>query len=298
MQPKTGGGDGARSSEDVLTEMSSKFLDDLPAPFDHEAVCAKYPVDYKESMNTVLAQELLRFNKLVIKVRSSLGDIGKAVKGLVAMSPELDDVANGILNSKIPTVWMKSSYPSLKPVASYVGDLAARLKFFNDWVDHGIPVCFWLSGFYFTQSFLTGQLQNFARKFTLPIDTLTWTFKILKRGGQEFGKPEVGCIVYGLFLDGARWDDQEGVIGESLPKVLFDTIPHIHIVPCESAKDPTDRKSVYMSPVYKTSERKGTLSTTGHSTNFVMPMLIPIAKQHNEKYWAKRGVACLTQLDE
>jgi dynein heavy chain len=298
MQPKSGGNSGGRSTDDILMETSAKFLTDLPGLFDTEEVNAKYPVEYKESMNTVLRQELLRFNKLLSKVRSTLVDVGKAVKGLVVMSTELDDLATGILQNSTPTIWKKVSYPSLKPMASYVIDLSARLKFLNDWVDDGIPLCFWISGFFFTQSFLTGQLQNFARKFTLPIDTLIWTFKVLKRAEKEFSKPPTGCIIHGLFLDGARWDDNEQVIAESFPKVLFDSIPHIHIVPCESAKDTTDRKSVYMAPVYKTSERKGTLSTTGHSTNFVMPMLIPIAKQHNEKYWAKRGVACLTQLDD
>merc|ERR1719375_476743 len=184
-------------------------------------------------------------------------------------------------------------------MSGYVADLAARLKFFQVWIDSGVPTAFWISGFYFTQSFLTGQLQNFARKFTLPIDTLLWTFKVLKRAENDFRKPpETGCFVHGIFMDGARWDDTDGVIAESLPKVLFDSMPHIHILPCESSKDPTDKKSMYTSPVYKTSERKGTLSTTGHSTNFVMSMLLPMSKQHNEKYWTKRGVACLTQLDD
>merc|ERR1712150_184356 len=118
------------------------------------------------------------------------------------------------------------------------------------------------------------------------------------RSEKHFEKPETGCYVYGLFMDGARWDDQDGVIAESLAKVLFDSLPYLHLNPCETHKDATDKRLIYVSPMYKTSERKGVLSTTGHSTNFVMPMMLPISKQHSEKYWTKRGVACLTQLDD
>lgn len=298
MQPKSGGSEGGQSSDSILMELSTKFLGDLPHVFDTEAVNAAYPIDYHESMNTTLRQELLRFNKLLAKIRATLADIGKAVKGLVVMSAELEEVANGILQNSTPPVWKKVSYPSLKPLASYVADLCARLKFLQDWVDQGVPITFWLSGFYFTQSFLTGQLQNYARKSSLAIDGLIWTFKVLKHSMKDFKKPPIGCFVYGLFMDGARWDDGDGVIAESYPKVLFDSIPHLHLVPCEAAKDPTDKKLSYASPLYKTSERKGTLSTTGHSTNFVMTVLLPISKQHTEKYWTKRGVACLTQLDD
>merc|ERR1712151_720819 len=114
---------------------------------------------------------------------------------------------------------MKVSYPSLKPLSAYVADLCARLSFFTKWEDNGHPTNFWVSGFYFTQSFLTGQLQNYARKFTLPIDTLIWNFKVMQRSQQHFQKPDVGCLVYGLFMDGARWDDGDSVIAESFPKV-------------------------------------------------------------------------------
>jgi len=298
LQPRTSSGEGGKAPDAIMLETSGKFLVDLPKPFDTEEVDARYPVDYNESMNTVLSQELLRFNRLLRKVRSTLTDVGKAVQGLVAMDAQLEEVANGILVNATPSGWKSVSYPSLKPLASYVADLCARLAFFQGWIDRGIPGDFWLSGFFFTQSFLTGQLQNYARKFKLPIDTLIWNFKVLPRGESASAPGGGGCVVHGMFVDGARWDDAEGCVAESLPKVLFSELPHVRMIPCEAAKDTTDPKAVYPSPIYKTSERKGVLSTTGHSTNFVTTILLPISKQHDEKYWTKRGVACLTQLDD
>ncbi|CAK0842105.1 unnamed protein product [Prorocentrum cordatum] len=178
MQPKGGGsGEGGKTADQILAESSAKYLGDLRAPFDTEYSQAMYPVDYNESMNTVLNQELLRFNKLLVRVRATLVDIGLAVQGLVVMGPELEEVATGILLNKQPDYWKKVSYPSLKPMSSYVADFCARLNFFTNWIESGVPVTFWLSGFYFTQSFLTGQLQNFARSQKLPIDTLVWTFQ-------------------------------------------------------------------------------------------------------------------------
>jgi dynein heavy chain len=58
LQQSSVGGAGGKSKEEVVLELSIEFATKLPAAFD------KYPVMYLESMNSVLHQEMIRFNRL------------------------------------------------------------------------------------------------------------------------------------------------------------------------------------------------------------------------------------------
>ena len=49
-------------------------------------------------------------------------------------------------------------------------------------------------------------------------------------------------------------------------------------------------------PVYKTSVRAGVLSTTGHSTNFVLPVELPTLAQ--PEFWTLQGTAMLLALND
>ena len=86
-----GGGGGAGHGRDaLLAEVAADIMARVPQPFDIEAVRFKYPVDYFESMNTVLCQELVRFNRLLEVVHESLAGLQKALRGLVLMSGDLE----------------------------------------------------------------------------------------------------------------------------------------------------------------------------------------------------------------
>ncbi len=103
-------------------------------------------------------------------------------------------------------------------------------------------------------------------------------------------------------MEGARWDKEIESINDSLPKQLYTDVPVIHLLPEKNRKDVT--KDVYRCPVYKILSRRGVLSTTGHSTNFVMWIEIPSkrtnvvnnAGQSDQEEWIRAGVACFSSL--
>jgi dynein heavy chain len=294
---KTGGGAsaGGGGKEALVAKITSDILTRLPANFDIEAVQRKFPVLYEQSMNTVLAQEMLRYNRLLSIIRASLQSLEKAIAGLSVMSADLENVFNAFAIGQVPDLWMSKSFPSLKPLASYVEDLLARLRLFSDWYDTGQPSIFWISGFFFTPSFTTAALQNFARVNKLAIDTVGFEMEMLDMDEKQYTvAPEIGIYVYGMYLEGCAWDKTEKILCESRPKVLFEPAPCIWLKPV-LAKDIVPGQT-YSCPVYRTAARKGVLATTGHSTNFLMMMRMPTTR--DEDHWTLRGVCMLCSLSD
>ena len=253
------------TADAALAALAADIEGKLPPPFDVDAIAVRYPVQYEESLNTVLQQECMRYNNLVAVVRRSLRDVQQALKGLVVMTSELEAQGQSMTQGKVPELWKAAAYPSTKPLGSWIVDLLARLAFLQRWIDKGKPPVFWLSGFFFTPSFLTSVRQNYARKHKLPIDLIAFDVRALSPAECEAAAaassgPEDGVYVSGLFLVGARWDSKMGTLADSRPRELHTELPIIHLLPRKAA-DIDPHAHVYRCPVYRTGERAGTLST-------------------------------------
>ncbi len=221
--------------------------------------------------------------------------MGVCVGVTQVMSGELESAYRAISVNAVPDLWRKASYPSLKPLGSYLEDLYRRLTMLQDWYEHGPPANFWLPGFFFVQSFLTAGLQNYARRQKIPIDMVGYDFEMLGTDPNAYTEaPAEGLYTYGLFLEGCGWDGAAGQLCESQPKVLFVPAPCMWLRP-----RPVDGFAVfnhYNCPVYRTAERRGVLATTGHSTNFVMFVKLPT--DQDPKHWILRGVALISSLSD
>ena len=92
-----------------------------------------HKVSKEESMNTVLLQEVTRYNNLLKRIKSSLIELGKAIEGETVMNLKLEAMGDAILNGAVPSLWKEVSYPSIKPLGGYFEDLEKRIEFLQEW---------------------------------------------------------------------------------------------------------------------------------------------------------------------
>ncbi|KAK2862756.1 hypothetical protein Q5P01_002289 [Channa striata] len=266
-------------------------------------VCAKIPplVDYESArsllqenpspLNVVLLQEIQRYNSLLDTILSSLVELEKGIKGLVVMSPNLEETFNCIYDARVPPLWEKA-YPSLKPLAAWTRDLCQRVDQFARWAETAQPpVLFWLSGFTFPNGFLTAVLQSSARQHNISVDTLSWEFIVSTVDDSNLiYPPKDGVFVRGFYLEGAGWDKKNSCLVEAEPMQMVCPIPTIHFKPVENRKKMA--KNTYLCPCYYFPVRSG----KGGRASFVIGVELKSGAVTPD-HWIKRGTALLMSLD-
>jgi dynein heavy chain len=274
--------------EDPMVKQCTDLLEQCPETFDL--------ADIRKSMEsrpdpdplkTVLSQELDRYNKLLSMIARTLSSILKASQGLVAVTPELEDVMSAVTTFKVARGWGKT-YPSTKPLGSWMLDLQRRVEMFESWGTVELPKQFWLPAFTYPTGFLTAVLQTTARANGLAIDALSWEFPVLQHGNIDDIKayPKEGIYASGLFVEGACWNFGGCYLEESRPMELLSPMPIIHFKPVEGKKKTP--KGTYGCPVYMYPVRTG----SRERPSYVVTVDLRIGK-FTADMWTKRGVALL-----
>ena len=88
-------------------------------------------------------------NLLIVKIKITLSDLVKAIQGTIVMSDLLESIFDSFILKKVPYIWEKVAYPSLKPLASWIPDLLNRIEFMKDWVAKNYMHSYWISSFFF-----------------------------------------------------------------------------------------------------------------------------------------------------
>eukprot|EP00392_Amoebophrya_sp_AT5.2_P006223 g6233.t1 len=296
MAPRSSSGAGGMSKEEVIDGLTENLLANTPQLFDMELLEERFPTLYEESTNTYVrgpAMEALKYNRLLAIMHKFLPTLRRALKGFVAMSEDLLSMSNSIYNNLTPDMFSAPpagsvGFLSLMPLSFWTKDLNKRIDFIQKWVDDKILICLWLSGLFFPQAYFTGSLQNFARKTRTAIDRCSFGFHVIDdKQVHEIVQPaESGVYTYGIYLEGGRWNSELHALDTSVPKQLYFTMWPVHMLPIIDRKRP---EGCYECPLYKTLARRGTLSTTGHSTNFVMN--VSLFSREPPEHWTVSGLA-------
>ena len=92
----------------MVTKLCTEIEKRIPSAYDVGKVQIDYPIIYNESMNTVLIQELMRFNKLGQVIKNSLRDMKRSIRGELVMSVELEALGLSMFNGQV-RVFLRSS---------------------------------------------------------------------------------------------------------------------------------------------------------------------------------------------
>uniref|UniRef100_H2ZRC3 AAA+ ATPase domain-containing protein n=1 Tax=Ciona savignyi TaxID=51511 RepID=H2ZRC3_CIOSA len=327
IQPKESSGGAGETRESVVFKMADEMLEKLPAnflPHEKSQLWVEHPefvLDvFAESelnlimikflfffqvkarlqkmgsiqpMNIFLRQELDRMQRVISVVRTTLIDLKLAIDGTIIMSENLRDALDQMFDARIPNLWQKISW-ECSTLGFWFTELLERHIQFHSWIFDGRPNQFWMTGFFNPQGFLTAMRQEVTRAHTAKgwaLDGVVLYNEVTRMMKEDITAPppvEIGGVyVYGLFLDGAGWDRRNVKLVEPSPKVLFTSMPVVHVYAINTASPVKDDKkgamNIFHCPVYKKPRRT--------DLTYVFPLLLKTVQ--SPEHWTLRGVAIL-----
>ena len=202
----------------------------------------------------------------------------------------MEQLIDSIALFRVPSSWARLSYPSKRGLGSWLENLNKRIKQLSDWKDDPltIPKVTILSRLFNPQSFLTAIKQVIGRKNGWELNKMTISTEITKKNyPEEIDNPgRDGAYIYGLVLEGARWDINNGQLEDSKPKEMFYLMPVIFCKAQLTNGEGKEEKGFYYCPCYVTEDR---------GKNYIFTAQLR-TRSHPRK-WVLGGVALLLDVE-
>ncbi|NWR37180.1 DYH9 protein, partial [Tachuris rubrigastra] len=285
LQPRdsSAGEGGVGTREETVKDLLEEMLEKLSDEFNMAELMAK--VEQRTPYAVVALQECERMNVLTGEIKRSLLELELGLKGELTMTSDMESLQNALFLDMVPESWGRRSYPSTASLGTWFSDLLARINELDTWTgDFSLPSTVWLGGFFNPQSILTAIMQTTARKNKWPLDRMALQCDVTKKSREDFASPpREGAYVHGLFMEGARWDAQAGLITDARLKELTPAMPVLFIRAIPADKQ--DTRGMYPCPLYKTRQRGPTYVWTFN-----------LKTKDKPAKWVLAGVALLLQV--
>ena len=281
LQPRTAGGGGSVSREDFIATIVRDVQGKIPPPEDVYNIRKRFSEGGMPSpTQIVLLQELERWNNLVLMMAGSLADLARALIGEIGMSDTLEEVGSSLFNGTLPGLWKTLCPDSQKPLGSWIAHFQGRHAQYVAWIAGGDPKVMWLSGLHIPDSYLTALVQTTCRRKGWALDRSTLYTQVTRFVREEDvpERPEDGCLVRGLYLEGAGWDIERCCLVRSEPKVLVVDLPILQVIPVEATR--LKLAGTFRTPVYVTQMRRNAMGvglvfeadlfTSDHASHWVL----------------------------
>ena len=278
-------GDRRRICEDLLGKVPQTFEAELT-----KELLRKLPGGPTQPLTVHLRQEIDRLNIIMDLTTKTLRELAAGHRGHGRAGGRPRGGAGQAFQREHPPAWLKKSWESAT-IGSWFQGLLRRHDQLRQVAPPRAPEGYWLTGFFNPQGFLTAMKQEVNRlhaKDKWALDDVVMTSEVTnppKEIEQLKDEPKEGVYVYGLFLEGCRWDGKMNCLVDSEPKKLFTPLPVLYVTGVQQKDKPT--KNVFEAPTYKVKKRTG----LNFITTFTVRTQEPTSK------WVMRGVALLASVD-
>jgi dynein heavy chain len=226
LAPRGATGGGGMTLQEKVKRILDDITERLPDLFSMMELDERTQ-DERSPYTSVFLQECERMNMLIFEMKRSLAELDLGLKGDLSISEPMEKLMNSLYDDKVPANWHARAWPCLRPLASWLSDVLQRYRQLEAWTaDLSTPKVTWLPGLFNPQAFLTAVMQVTARKNELPLDRLATVVEVSKKMNAEEIEAATrdGAYISGLFMEGARWDTNAGMLEEAILKQLYRSV--------------------------------------------------------------------------